>query len=138
LQRHAFGIRGRAGIAGHLDPALVELPLPARLGPLAAEHRPEVVDPGILRARALRGEVTGYARRALRPQGQAAPTPVLQGVHLLLHHIRPIAQRTHEDLRSLKDRGADLTQSVAGKQFPRHVLHEMPLRHLREIDIRHP
>ena len=50
---------------------------------------------------------------ALGPEGQGAPAPVLELVHLLAHHVAALADAPAEDPHVLEDRGVG--QAVAGR-----------------------
>ena len=90
------------------------LPEPASLGPLVPEHGAEVVQSHglgkdvhpVLKIRAAnRG-------RSLGPQGYQVPTPVLEGVHLLLHDVRALSHRPDEQPRVLEDGGIEAGEPV--------------------------
>ena len=56
----------------------------------------------------------GHPGGALRPEGDAPVPLVLEGVHLLLHHVRAVAHAAREQLCVLEHRRADL--AVAGQR----------------------
>ena len=63
---------------------------------------------------------THHASRALRLQGDGAVALVLEGIHLLAHHVAGLACGARKELGMLKYRRANL--GVTGQ--PRHLAHQ--------------
>jgi hypothetical protein len=127
-RRKKLGV-GQGGVrADDLEPDLRELPVPAALHPLVAKHRPDVVQAqgvaaipeGVLDPR------TGHPRRAFRAQRQRAPLAVRERVHLLVHDVRRLADRTDEELGGLEERRADLLSAERPEHLPGHPFDRLP------------
>ena len=112
--------RGVVG-ADRLRADLAVLAVAARLRRLVAEHRAGV--PELHRLRQLVHAVleigAAHGRRALRAQRQRAAAAVLERVHLLAHDVGGLADRAHEQVGVLEDRGVDLAEAGALEQRPR-------------------
>ena len=117
---------GSAG-AESLDADLPELPHPALLRPLVAEHRAGVVElrEGPLRNERVFERGSHDARGSLRSQGEAASRPVVEGVHLLRDDVGRLADASREDVGVLEERRVDGFVPVAREQVlrdPKQVL----------------
>ena len=65
-------------------------------------------------------------RRVLWTQRQTAVTAVGEGIHLLVHDIRAVADPTLKELRVLEHRRADFTVAIAGTEIADHMLDMCP------------
>ena len=114
--------------AERLDIDLVELPIAAFLRALVAEHRAAGPDP--LRALVDQVVLDGGAHdagRRLRAQRQRlAVQLVLERVHLVLDHIRVLADAAHEQRRRFHDGHAHVPIAVLRKHGTRGVLETLP------------
>ena len=128
---HGDDLRVRAGLGGAeaLHAELVVLPKPAGLGPFIAEHGAvEIVDlhgHGLGEEPVLHEHAHG-PRRALGLQRDAAAALVVEGVHLLLHHVRGVAYGAQKELRMFDDRGPYLLEAIAGGGPADQLLHILP------------
>ena len=117
--RQQLHIGLRLARADHLGVDLVELAVAALLRALVAEQR---AVGGDLERRILLpaiGEVGARdARGELRAQGERIPAAVLEGIHLLRHHIGRLAQRTREHLGLFEHRHFHPAEAVQ----PPHAL----------------
>ena len=101
-----LGVDRRVAVAERLDPELVVLAVPPRLRAFVPEHRAQVVETHRL------GEVVhpvleerpADGSRALRAQRQEVPSPVLEGVRLLLDDVGHLADSPDEQPRVLEHR----------------------------------
>ena len=119
VQRQSDDLRVHGGVLGAKDlhAVLVELAQPPRLRLLIAEvGAGDVVEFAGQRLgeQVVLDEGARHARRAFGLEGDGAPALVLEGVHLLLHHVCAVAHAAREQLRVLEHRRADL--AVAGQR----------------------
>ena len=80
-------------------------------------------------------DAAGHARRALRPQRQAAPVAVGEGVHLLLHDVGRAADAAVEQLGRFKGGEADFLEPARGGLAADDVLRVAPRARLRRQDV---
>ena len=118
-QHDRLGVGERRVGADRLGADLVELAVAAGLRALVAEERPEVGELHRLRQLVHAVLEVGAAdrRRALRPQGDAAPALVLEGEHLLADDVGGAADAALEQLGVLEGRRRD--RLVAGAREDR-------------------
>jgi len=97
-----LGVEGGVLHPEGLSPDLMELPKPARLGALVAEHRADVIDltEAPLGDKPVLEVGPDHGSRALRAQGETLVSPVLEGVHLLVDDVGPLSDRTKSSVRS--------------------------------------
>src|SRR5439155_13417320 len=123
----------------HLRADLVELPVPAALRPLAAEHRPRVEEASVALAVREAGLEVGPhdARRGLGPErdGGLLLGPIAKREHLLLHDVGRLADGPGEELGALEDRQPDLTEPVAREELARRGLEPVPVPALLGEDV---
>ena len=123
-QLDRLGVGERRVGADRLGAELVELAVAARLRALVAEERPEVGE--LHRLRQLLHAVldVGAAdrRRALGPQGEAAPALVLEGEHLLADDVGGVADAALEQLGVLEAGRGDRLVAGAGEDRRRGAL----------------
>ena len=114
-ERDHLDVGERLGSADQLDADLVELAQPALLRPLVAKHRPgvEALERPAL-AQGAADHRARDARRVLRPERELRPAAVGEGVHLLGHDVRGIAQRAAKHVAELEDRRRHFGEPVAG------------------------
>ena len=137
LQSDDLDVGGGIRLAEGLDAELVKLALAAGLGPLAAEHGADVIQPRPIGGRALAGGVADHAGGALGPQRQAASAAVGKGVHLLLDHVGGFAERAGEHRGVLQRRRADFAEAVERQNPARLLLQVLPEKDLGRGQIRH-
>ena len=111
-----------------LQPDLVELAVAPGLRALVAEEGPDVGELHRLRQLVHPVLEVGAAdrRRALRPQGQAAPALVLEGEHLLADDVGRLADAALEQLGVLEGRRRDRLVAGAGEDLGRGALRAAP------------
>ena len=112
--RDHFGIERRVLVAERFHVELMELAIPARLGPLVPEHGPHGVQLDGLRVHEqtvldVRAQEPG---RRLGPQRHGIAAPILERVHLLLNDVGRLADAPGEEFSALKDRQANLLIAV--------------------------
>lgn len=97
-------VQRRVDLPEGLHPELVVLPKASGLGPLIPKVRGEVVELDGLRQRAHAVLQVGadHRGRAFGPEGEAVPPLVQEGVHLLVHDVRPLPHAPHEQARLLE------------------------------------
>lgn len=117
---HLYHLRvhGRGGVADGLHSELVVLTVAPRLGALIAEDGADVVEahrlgPGVHPVLYV-GAADGG--RPLGAEGHLLPTPVGEGVGLLLHDVGPRPDGADEQPRLLEDGGVDAAVPEAGSQ----------------------
>ena len=109
------GFRG----SDQFDPDLVELPVAALLRSLVAEHRAGVENLLRQRLRQPVGDQSAADRgRRFGPQGDAVAATIGEGVHLLGHDIRGLAEGAGEDRRLLEDRRRPFLETVEVRDMP--------------------
>ena len=125
--------------AEHLGADLIELAIPAALGALTAEHGPCVEEPGLPVAMHQTGFEIGPhdARRRLRTERDRGLflVPVAEREHLLFDDVRRLANGAREQLGTLEDGEADLSETVAGEEVARRRLEPLPVRALLGKDV---
>ena len=105
----------------------MKLTLATCLGPFVAEHRPaipEALHP--LAEQAVLNHGAHHGGGPFRPQCAAAITAITEGVHLLAHHIRGLADAASEELGGLQNGGADLLQGRPLEMAPGGGLNVLP------------
>ena len=134
-----LGVAERAGIAVKLAPGLIELPVAALRGALAAEHRPEVV-PARDRLQGVHLVLDVGARGARRALGahRERVAVALERVHLLLHHVRRLADGSREERGVLEQRRPHLGVAVELGVTTEDRLEPVPAHHLVRKDVVHP
>ena len=132
-----LGVEQRVVAAEGLGANLPVLAEPPALGRLVAEHRGQIPQLHRLRqlVHAVLGIGAGHGRRALRAQGDAAPAPVVEGVHLLAHDVGGGADAAHEDLGLLEGRGDHTAEAVRGHDARGHALDERAYPALGRQDV---
>ena len=120
-----LGIGQRFGRAQHLDPDLVELPVAALLRAFVAEHRARVEDLArqVRLREPVRDQRAADPRRHLGAERDGIPAPVGEGIHLLHHDVRGIAEAAGEDTGILEDRRRPFLEAIQGAHAPRGLRH---------------
>ena len=138
-EQNDFSINIRAGHAEGFHPNLVELAIPACLGPLVTEHGPGVPQPlGLVVQQPMLLAGTHTAGRAFRAQGQAVTVTVVEGVHFLFDDIGHFTDAALEQIGLLHDGHADFLVAVAGQHGPHFCFQPLPQPRLFRQDIVHP
>ena len=123
-----LSVRGRSGTSRHFKSELVELAEPSRLRSLVAEAGDDVEYP--LRKSLVEHSVlehcTDSAGGALGTERELGLLS-LYGIHLLLHYVRRLADRTQEKVGILEGGEAQLSEAVALSCLSRYLLHGIPL-----------
>src|SRR5439155_6078067 len=142
-QRHhhldRLGVDVRVLVSQDLDADLVELPLPALLGPFAPKHRSDVVEPVGSRdvGEPMLDERADDGSRHLRAQRHRV-LPRCEGVHLLPDDVRGASDPPGEQLGWLEDRRSYLPEAIAREQIPDEVLDPLPGFNLPREDVARP
>src|SRR5690606_13104009 len=126
-ERDQLRIDVRTCVTDGLHVDLPELAIAALLRALVPEHRPDAPELVALPAQhAVRDHRAHDARGSFGPQREALSALVGKGVHLVLDHIRELADRTLEKLRVLDDGHADFLVTVGREQLARGPLQVLP------------
>ena len=114
VERDHLRVDVRPGRADRLYAELVVLAQSARLGPFIAEDGGEVAQllHHALGAEVVLDEGADDGRSALGTEGQAAAAAVLEGVHLLVDQLGPLADAAREQLGLFEEGGANLAVAV--------------------------
>src|SRR5579884_631822 len=135
-----FDIGGGRVRSDRFSADLKELPVPAFLRPLTAEHRPAVVE--LLQPRPLIEAVLDvcahHRSRRFRSQRERAAVAVLERVHLLPDDIGLFADTARKQGRFLEDRRPDLLVVVAPENVARDRFDMVPHRARRRENIPRP
>ncbi len=71
------------------------------------------------------------ARRPFGAQGDRTAALILKGVHLFLHHIRGVSDRTGKQLRMLKNGGSNFFETEVPRYIEHRILNVLVFVHLR-------
>ena len=115
----------------------MELPHAPCLGTVITEHRADIeeLDQSGVRKEFILQIGSHRRRRIFRTERDAAVPAVRKGVHLLVHHIRSLADASMEQLRMLEHRRADLMVSVKPAKLTDLLFHIIPRGCLFRQDI---
>ncbi|MPN45321.1 hypothetical protein SDC9_192888 [bioreactor metagenome] len=135
-----LGIEIRAGTAKSLHAELMELPEPAGLRSVIAEHGPAVIpfdghNPAIY---TVLNQSTHAGGGSLRAQRQAAAAAVFERVHFLANHLGFITESALKHLGIFKDRSPELPIAVAGKYRACRIFQIPPPAALVRENVRRP